>query len=529
MNYRSTISHNAELDGNFTKVYKNRMNANVALTENVDEVKDKINSFLIIPDDVFLEKEKKEYGDAALLVKDKFASILKTNEEAMGISLAEANKLFIEVRKLTYQFCEGKENILMLDRQKFSHLPSMAYELDIFCNNAFRVAIRLTNHIYDAIKHPFVSCKTVIEYEEFSIDINGRSMIKISALSRDEKRRYGDIPVRIVEPYSIDYDLPKILHLPPEIELILLLENAIYGDNPLAILRCEDDYIKFLFVTALDRYKKHINAVSAKDDKANDKADDKAKGGEADDKTKDDKADGDVISREVKHGGAILRNCKDANRDKLNQIKLLIVRDWLHEQVDTVILGSWAFMIIEKSRDKLCFSNDRIQFMSHKINADLFASIKKFIGQHFDYKISLSCESPIEIPNEHRLKRCSIKTEIDGHSYVIADLYSMLHYSAVTVQRCGQYFVLCKELLLKFMFIDLWVFLSAYKSQKISDERYIMFVENILNNTKKLLTTEFSVDFIIGFSTPYVEYHKFSMLEAEKHLPYVPHNKKMTI
>lgn len=512
MNHKSTIRSNVALDGDFTKVYKNRMNANVALMENIDEVKDKINSFLIIPDNAFLEKEKKEYNDTELLVKDKFALILKTNEAAMNVSLAEANKLFIEVRKLTYQFCEGKANILMLDRQKFSHLPSMAYELNIFCNNAFRVAVGLTNHIYDAIKHPFVSCKTVIEYEEFSIDINGRSMIKISALSRDEKRKYGDIPVRIIEPYSIDYDLPRILHLPPEIELILLLENAIYGDNPLAILKSEDDYIKFLFVTALDRYSKHIDSVKAKDDKA------------TDDKTKDD-----VISREVKHGGAILRNCKDANRDKLNQIKLLIVRDWLHEQIDTVILGSWAFMIIEKSRDKLCFSNDRIQFISHKTNADLFASIKKFVEQHFDYKISLSCEYPIEIPNEHRLKRCSIKTEIDGHSYVIADLYSMLRYSAVTVRRCEQYFVLCKELLLKFMFIDLWIFLSAYKSQKISDERYIMFVENILNNTKKLLATDFSVDFIIGFSTPYVEYHKFSMLEAEKHLPYVPHNKKMTI
>lgn len=547
------------------------------------ELRNEIEGFIIVPNKDLLEDEKQNYEDIGKKHKQIYDKIITQNTPIYRKVLTEANETFRKVREATYAFCRDKKNILILDREKFMTLPELSYELALYSYNSFKVAINLTNSLYDLLQHPFVSCKTVVEREEFSIDINGRTMIRIYSLTPGAASKSKDYAIKIVAPYKL-YDFEGVSNVPPEIELIILLENLIYAEKSVSLLSSEDDYIGRLIMETIERYKKHIEEVREnkfliqnhhhhndhhakkiqpkkggkgdRESEGNREGEDEESGNESEsdsesDRDRDRESEGDrdresdnenkfpkdESTDEVycpKYGGTILKSCKDGAKDFMNQLKIMIIYDWLFEQKDVILFGSWAVLLKRYGREKLCFNNDRIQVLCMQNAEWLKSSLQTFIEENLGkHELILSDQYNMELPDEYRLKRHSIKIVVPGtkggEERILIETFNMLDYAAVPVAELDGYYLLCKELELKYLLVDLWMFFNIFNTGNVSKEKYLNYIENILKNIIHVMEKYPPVTHVLGYNVPYVEYRKFIMIEGKKHFPYFPYIKKLNI
>ena len=530
--------------------------ADTMLWPKVLELRNEIEDFIIVPDKTLLEEEKQNYDEITKKHKQLYDKIIAQNTPIYRKVLLSANETFRKVREATYAFCREKKNILILDREKFMTLPELSYELSLYCYNSFKVAINLTNALYDLLQHPFVSCKTIVEREEFSIDINGRTMIRIYSLAPGAASKSKDYIIKTVAPYKL-YDFEGVSNVPPEIELIILLENLIYAEKSVSLLSSEDDYIGRLIMETIERYKKHIEEVRTDkfiipshhhDHHAKKIQITKGGTGDPTENSDDDSTENlnetlqseekyKPNSEEVfcpKYGGTILKSCKDGAKDFMNQLKIMIIYDWLFEQKDVVLFGSWAVLLKRYGRDKLCFNNDRIQVLCMQNAEWLKSSLQTFIEENLGrHELILSEQYNMELPDEYRLKRHSIKIVVPGtrggEERILIETFNMLDYAAVPVAELDGYYLLCKELELKYLLVDLWMFFNIFNTGNVSKEKYLNYVENILKNIIHVMEKYPPVTHILGYNVPYVEYRKFIMIEGKKHFPYFPYIKKLVI
>jgi hypothetical protein len=517
------------------------------------ELKNEIEDFIIVPGEDFLEDEKQNYSEIGSKHNKIYDKIIEQNTPIYKKVLSEINETYRKVRSATYEFCKDKKNILILDREKFMTVPELSYEMILYCYNSFKVSVNLTNILQQLLNHPFVSCKTIVEREEFSIDINGRTMVRIYSLAPGSQSKMKDYTIKIVAPYKL-YDFEGVSNVPPEIELIILLENLIYAEKSVSLLASEDDYISRLIMETVSRYKKHVEEV--KFDKYKiihnyEKNDKQKKGGNLTEleENKNDQNGQDANGQDAngqdangqngesycpKYGGMILKSCKDGAKDFMNQLKIMIIYDWLFSQKDVILLGSWAIMLKRFGRDKLCFNNDRIQVLCMQNVEWLKSSLTTFIEENLGkHELILSSQYNMELPDEYRLRRHSIKIVVPGtkggEERILIETFNMLDYAAVPVAELDGYFLLCKELELKYLLVDLWMFFNIYNTGSVSKEKYLNYIENILKNVIHTMEKYPPITHVLGYNVPYIEYRKFIMIEGKKHFPYFPYIKKMTI
>ena len=472
-----------------------------------ETIKETIAQYIILPEKK--EKDKLDKQNAEI-----YDEIFEVNQPIYNSILKEANHLFLEIREIVKQFVEKHPNTMLLDLTDELKLPAMNYSVVVYCYNPYRVAVMITNAIYEKIKHPMLTCRTIVEHEEFAIDITGRTFIKVYSLAPGENSKKSSYAIKSLQNDRI---------MPPEWEIINLLENAVYGEEDLAVDDVEK-YIKKRFDLAIERYKKHLDKIH--DDNINsDKIGGKEQyyfpntkeylGGVTNKKTKFSMF-GKSTSKNIE--GSHEKSCKESSKSLADQIKLMLIYD-VFKSEDYVLFGTWAHAIL-KTKGKPCVNSDRIQLSSRKSPAEIAKIIQDFINQKIGkYEVSIGKVFPIELPEEYRLKKVSIKVLLPSLGEVaIVEWISPLQYSAVPVIKLD-WQIAAKELLQRYAFIDMFVMYNVFITNNVSKEKYLL-------QQRKLLSLLEDVDFenthIVGYHTPYVEYRKFHMLDSKKFIPYKP-------
>jgi hypothetical protein len=528
-----------------------------------NEIESIISEYMIIPDKKYIENDDDKFGKVKKEYESCYKEILEKNNETYKELLSIGNKTFRDVRDILYEYCKGKKYILILDREKYYSVPEMAYEILLYCYNAKEVAIDLTELIYKKIKHPFINCKNTMENEEFIIDVNVRSMIKIFSLAPGDASKVKKFDIATIS----DKMYRECYMMPPEWELIGLYDNEIYESENLALLKDADEYLEIKVKEAKLRYDKHVEYIKKEYDKtikgglvfeilsnvmgnvvANllvgsaftkiTKGGDKSYGEESSDNFKKHgkeikKINGGVEKHNeyyygnIKYGGLIDRPCLKQSKSLIDQIKIAIVHDWLYTQNDVILFGTWAMDLWKYGRDKLCINNDRIQLFARRGSTWIFNSLQNFIRDTFGkYNLSLGDEHNVELPDEYRLKRTGIKIITMGihglEEFLIIEYFNMLDYAAIPVVKLEKYYLPCKEILLKFFFIQLWSIFNIYHSKSISTNKYLMLVSNIWNHIEKIRESFPDPNFMMGYNIPYVEYRKYLALKSKKISAYFP-------
>jgi len=137
----------------------------------------------------------------------------------------------------------------------------------------------------------------------------------------------------------------------------------------------------------------------------------------------------------------------------------------------------------------------------------------------------------IELPDEYRLKNVNIKIVLKGprgnEEFLLVEYFSMLDYSAIPCIQIEKYYLPCKEILLKFFFIELWVIFNIYHSKNISNTKYINHVNKVWESITNVKDSFPEPEYIIGYNIPYVEYRKYLALRSIKLPDYRPYDKNV--
>lgn len=482
------------------------------------DLENKISEFIFVP--------TAEYKAAAWdeTMGQEYDHMLAANTEIYKAMLNRDRALYIAVRDIVYKYCARHRNVMILDREPNMMIPEMADNLALYGYNAYKIANDITALIYAATNHPFILCKTVIEHGEFTIEINARTMVYIFSLAPGSNRNAN--VCQIVDNKTTGASEAALL-MPPEFELVQLYDGEIYGGDALKLLKNPNEYIDGRLADARIRYRAHIEKLR------------KSGGGEPEnitggakrrrdrkygrDRNRDDRGNGYNSGHKHTPGSICERKvCRDR---LIDQIKLSIVQNWVRNQNDTVLIGSWAHSVWKHGDTR--GSKDRIQLFCHRGASRMFADLKHFVQKNIgDYSMTLSKVYPVELPDEYRLTRNSIKIVAPGSAgmkeYLLMEYFSALEYSAVPACIISGYRVACKEIMLKYIFINLWITLNVYLSNAVSVRRYITFVEGNWGMIDDIIEGFPGAKVMVGYHTPYIEYRKYSMLEGKRFTPVNP-------
>jgi hypothetical protein len=192
---------------------------------------------------------------------------------------------------------------------------------------------------------------------------------------------------------------------------------------------------------------------------------------------------------------------------------------------DFVLFGTWAHAIL-RTKGKPCINQDRIQLSYRKGPAELTSLIQKFVNEKIGkYTVVMGKIYPIELPEEYRLKKATIKVVLPSVGEVsLVEWISPLQYSTIPVSLVANekqaWQIACRELLQRYAFIDMFIMFNVYQTNNVSKEKY-------LQQQRKLLAILEDQELgeptnMVGYHTPYLEYRKFYMLESKKFTPYQP-------
>lgn len=466
-------------------------------------VKETIAQYITLP-------EKKEKDPLDKENAEIYEKLFQANKATYSEVLEKANHLFLEIREIVREFVNKHANAMLLDLTDELRLPAMNYTVTVYCYNPYRVATMLTNQIYEKIQHPMLSCRTIVEHEEFSIDVTGRSFVKVFSLAPGESSKKSSFAIKSLQNDRI---------MPAEWEIINLLENSVYGEEDLAV-DDPDAYIKKRYDEAIQRYKKHLDKIhdqyvlpiNSQNHTLN-----AEKSG-----SKETKFYYPNVHESISGGRE--KTCKESSKSLVDQIKLMLIYD-VFQNEDFVLFGTWAHAIL-RTKGKPCINQDRIQLSYRKGPAELTSLIQKFVNEKIGkYTVVMGKIYPIELPEEYRLKKATIKVVLPSVGEVsLVEWISPLQYSTVPVSLVTNekqtWQIACKELLQRYAFIDMFIMFNVYQTNNVSKEKYLQQQRKLLAILEDQELGEPTS--MVGYHTPYLEYRKFYMLESKKFTPYQP-------
>lgn len=457
----------------------------MATKYNKDSIKEIIARYITLPEKK--EKDPKDKENAEI-----YEAIFAKNKDTYSSILAQANELFLNIREIVTEFAQSHKNVMLLDLTDELKLPELNILITVYCYNPYRVAIMITNEIYSKLKHPLLTCRTLVEHEEFAIDIMSRTFVKIYSLAPGEQSKKSSYAIK---------SLKNDRFMPPEWEIINLLENAVYGEEEIAVEN-PDAYVEKRFSQAIERYQEHL---------------DKVIGGRPSDQYYYPNAHIEMI-------GGREKSCRESSKSMLDQLKLTLMHDMFKSE-DFIILGTWAHAAFKGNP---CVNTDRIQVLYRKGPVELKNRIANAISKIGKFPVTMGKVFPIELPEEYRLKKVNIKVSLPSMGeMVLVEWLSVLDYSAVPVINANGWLIPVKPLLARYAFIDMFIIYNVFCNNNISKERYIQYQRKLLEVIQSKVSAE--AEFIVGFHIPYMEYRKFYMLEGKKFQPYQPANGIKTV
>jgi hypothetical protein len=317
----------------------------------------------------------------------------------------------------------------------------------LYCNNTLRHANNMTNWIFAQNKDvPYISTvqlRTIVEKEEFKIDYMAKTIVHLFSLApySPDKKQWNY--AKAIKPVTID-GLP---YMPPEIEIIDIYNQLITDGESKNTLQLESIL-----------YNKLNSKMGGLDEK---------KGGDLAEK------------KGGKTPTGIRKPCADTKREMVDIIKISTVQEWLAEQPDTIVLGSWGYNLWKLGSRELCLNPDRIQLISMRgadsIIASLTKHVRSIIGSNI--QISKSDVHELNLPKEFRTQRTVLSIVIPSITGIkekpFLELFNVAdHTPTPAVKLENKYLVASKWVMCRFLFIDAWSMLLLKTYDKVDPGTY---------------------------------------------------------
>ncbi len=386
------------------------------------------------------------------------------------------------------------ENKLMLsDPYMITNLSNnsdvfLDYHYTVYCSRPLTHANTIVNLLYDELMandNKLVSTlvmNTVVKNEEFSISFDNRYIAKIFAMQRNRPKGKSVDISKLIAPHYIN----KVPYLPAEIEIIDIY-NRIYTNQGSiqALLDIEEKMGKYI-----------VNKV----------------GGEVE---------------LIKIGGDI-KTCYERKKDVLEAIKLSIIKNFLVDRTDLALLGPMAVEWLQNA-ENICPKYDRIQLVGTLTIEELKTELEKYVkmlGQN--NSITVGEELDLLIPKDFRTKRAIfsliIKTDFGIKEKPFLEYFNSCNFELVPVFESNKILIVNKYVLLRFLFIDLWVSKFIYSVGKIDKESYTTKQGRYLELIKETNKLPFIADGTIGVYYEYDVSKKEQKISQEHFfIPYYPY------
>ena len=402
------------------------------------------------------------------LVKNNFVSISQFN--AKKIVDDDRNK-YKKIWELLDDYCE-KNEIIISDKNVILKVKKTKEKYNLYCMNPFKHALNIANMIHQNTSEKLIMMKTEKEHEEITIWINIRNVITVYSIERFKNLTTS----QLINP--IIYN--KIFYMPPEIEIIEIYNDlynpAKYGDWE-KLLENEEPNIYNL---VLER--KALNII-----------------------------------------GASEAPCKKLRREIIESFKIDIIQQYLYKKNNIVLIGFWAFELLKKGRAKVCAEQEKIEIISSKMPDEILDEIKLKFKPDFEITIK---EQELHIPKDFRTKRytfyANIITKNGRVEKPFLDLFNSTNFELIPYFIIDNIYVGNKFVLLRFLFIDLWIVGLAAKMGYFSDKALKEKIHKILDLINKVRGAESQIKNFLGTYRDYEIDKKINLLKTKKNNQYIP-------
>jgi hypothetical protein len=406
-----------------------------------------------------------------------------TKKAAIGQILSDRNQ-YETVWKTIVKYCTDNKLILsdlyvLSDKENtLQHIYDKSYK--IYASNPFRHANLLTNLIHKNTIHQsgseFTQLKTIIEQEEFAIEYDTRIVATIYQIKKHKSVKLETI----INPVSIK----NTLYMPAEIELIDIYDK-LYDPNEYGSYKTSEEFESILYKQVIERREQGII------------------------------------------GG--LDSCKERKKEFIEAIKITLVKDWLPNKKDTVLIGPWAYNWIKLGTD-ICADVEKIQIISQLTPDELLKELQKYVNTLSKFSITMR-EQELHIPKDFRTTRYTYYMQIQSERGMtekpFLDLFNCAQFSCIPYTTVDGILIGHKWVILRFLFIDLWIVRLIKKLNLISAD----ILDKKLINLWRLIE-EFRLGFgeksvitkveYIGTFREYSIDRKLSKLQGKPFFPYIP-------
>ena len=417
-------------------------------------------------------------------------------------------------------------NIYKLTKLQRSTSSLINYHYDIYCDHPLKHANNLINKIYENIEGDpliqYLNMNTSVKNEEFVITYDTRMVAKIFAIQPGYVASHKTASIgKTIVPVVID----SLQYLPPTVEIIDLY-NILYTGNGYdeAILNITTQLAKMVTdktggdirkiesspnfkhkkVKSKAKLKKQNNlSILANDD--GDVEEDVEGGDENDELLKNTVTMGDggdgLYDDDGVDGGAE-KTCYEKKKNELEAIKIALLRDYFKGRNDIILIGSIGYNWYHRG-DNLCPNMERIQIITSIPIPELQHEITQYVnGIGRNYKIIVSDELGLMIPKDFRSKKTIfsmvIATNKGPKEKPFLEVFNNSKFELIPAFLSNDILIGSKYVLLRFLYIDLWIANFVYTIGKLTKEKYVERQKKILHAINNVSTIKNVADGVLG-------------------------------
>jgi hypothetical protein len=336
---------------------------------------------------------------------------------------------------------------------------------------------------------------TSVKNEEFVITYDTRMIAKIYAIQPGYMQSQKTASIgKTIHPVIID----KIQYLPPSVEIIDLY-NILYTGNGYddAILNITLQLAKMVTDKTGGDIREIQKSPTFKKKKKKKQKNTNELSILANINDSDEDSDGidDII-------GSGEKSCYEKKKNELEAIKIALLRDYFKGRNDMILIGSIGYNWYHRG-DQICPNMERIQIITSVPINEVKHDITQYIeGIGRNYKIIVSDELGLMIPKDFRSKKTifsMVITTIKGpKEKPFLEVFNNTNFELIPAFQANDILIGCKYVLLRFLYIDLWIANFVFTIGKLTKEKYVDRQKKILHYINNISTIKNIADGVLG-------------------------------
>ncbi len=221
------------------------------------------------------------------------------------------------------------------------------------------------------------------------------------------------------------------------------------------------------------------------------------------------------------------RPCIERKKDFLESAKLAIVKNWLPDQKDIILLGPWAYNWILLG-ENICTNIEKIQLIAVNTPDEFLYRMQKYFDTFGKFVISYR-EQELHIPKDFRTTRYTFYFKVGSEKTSVdkpfLDLFNCANFEIIPYQIHKSINIASNYVILRFLFIDLWIIRVIKNLGLLSADilnKKIVYLWKLIEYYRDNISTEKPSGFIGIHREASIDKKLLARNQAKKYYPYYP-------